>query len=282
MHHRLITSVLAAAGSLTYVSLSQAQDVPPPPDQVIRRACDAAGGLEAFQRLGILHLNISGQEISQEGTPSTQLKDIYFLTPGPVPGRFELPGEPPRSGVVAGDDGRAGWAVVDRKLDSRRGTSYMVRRSLAKFLFTAMLPFSLTWEGVTITKVTPAEVKRVPVWRVTIEVPRSFFDSPQVATTWTVDFDRHSFALVRAESPFVDLGKGITADGMRFFWSQAVTVKGVHFFSEQRVIGLDEVGAEKTHTRTERISYQVLPESEAAKLFANPVPPEQRPTAKMP
>jgi hypothetical protein len=277
MHHRLIASMLSAALSLTYVSLSQAQDVPPP-DQVIRRACDAAGGLEAFQRLGILHVNISGQEISQEGTPSTQLKDIYFLTPGPVPGRFELP----TSHVVAGDDGSAGWAVVDRKLDARRGTSYMVRRSLAKFLFSTMLPFSLSWEGVTITKVTPAEVKKVPVWRVTIEVPRSFFDSPQVATTWTVDFDRHSFALVGAESPFVDLGKGITADGMRFFWSQAVTVKGVRFFSEQRVIGLDEVGAEKSHTRTERISYQILPEFEAAKLFANPVPPEQRPAAKMP
>ncbi len=277
MHRTLIASMIAAAGSLTFVSLSQAQDVPPP-DQVIRRACEAAGGLEAFQRLGILHVNISGQEISQEGTPSTQLQDIYFLTPGPVPGRFELP----KSGVVAGDDGNVGWAVVDRKLDARQATPYMVRRFLAKFLFTAMLPFSLTWEGVTLTKVMPAEVKRVPVWRVTIEVPRSFFDSSQVARTWTVDFDRHSFALVRAESAFVDLGKGITTDGMRFFWSQAVTVKGVRFFSEQRVTGLDEVGAEKTHTRTDRISYQVLPESEAAKLFANPAPPEQRPASKMP
>jgi hypothetical protein len=275
MHRLLIAGVIAATGSFVPAALAQEA---PTPDQVIRRACDAAGGLEAYQRLGILHVNFSGQEIAQDGSPSSQLKDVYFLTPGPVPGRFELP----TNGVVAGDDGTGGWAVVNRKLDERRATTHMVRRSLAKFLFSAMLPFSLTWEGVTITKVVPAEVKGVPVWRATIQVPRSFFDSPQVGTMWTVDFDRQSFALVRAESPFVDLGKGITADGMRFFWSQAVTVRGVRFFSEQRVIGLDEVGAEKSHTRTERISYQVLPESESAKLFANPVPPEQRPVPKMP
>ncbi|MGD1146493.1 MAG: hypothetical protein ABR961_00910, partial [Thermoanaerobaculaceae bacterium] len=253
----------------------QGQPSTPTPEDAVRRACDAAGGLDAFRSLGILGLTTKREEVTQEGTITSSLKNIYFLTPGPLPGRLELP-ESERM-VVAADDGSGGWAMVQQKPDMRAGTKFQVKRMLTSSLFPLLLPFSLTWEGVAIQEVKPAQLKGHPVWQLTVVVPRGFFDTPQIAATWTVLLDSTTFALVRADSPFTDLGKGVTADGMRFTWRDPVTIKGVTFPKEQRITGLDLTGKEKTHSRVDRIQYHLIPVSEASKYFANPIPPDQRP-----
>jgi hypothetical protein len=253
--------------------LAQGEVKPPTPEVAVSRACAAAGGLEAFTNLGILGIGSKSEEVTQDGKVTTALKNFYFLAPGPVPGRLELP----QRQVVAADDGSGGWALVAGKVDTRQATAYMVKRSLATSLFPLLLPFSLTWEGVAVTEVKAATVSGKPVWRLAVQVPRSFFDSPQIANSWSVFLDRASFALVQAESPFTDLGKGVTADGMLFRWNEPTRIKGVTLHQEQRVTGLDEVGREKSHSRIDRFQFRSVPTSEAAKLFANPVPPEQRP-----
>jgi len=260
---------LLAARSL----LAQGEPTPPTPEVAVSRACAAAGGLEAFKGLGILGIGGKSEEVTQDGKVTTTLKNLYVLAPGPVPGRLELP----ESKVVAGDDGSGGWALVAGRVDTRPATAYMVKRSLASSLFPLLLPFSLTWEGVAVTEVKAATVAGRPVWRLAVELPRTFFDSPQISPSWSVFLDRASFALVQAESPFTDLGKGVTADGMLYRWNDPVKVKAVTFHKEQRVTGLDEVGREKSHSRIDHFQFHLVPESEAEKLFANPVPPEQRP-----
>ncbi len=253
--------------------LAQGEATPPTPEVAVSRACAAAGGLKAFKGLGILGIGSRSEEITQEGKASTSLKNFYFLAPGPVPGRLELP----ESQVVAGDDGSGGWALVVGRADTRQATEYMVKRSLTSSLFPLLLPFSLTWEGVAVTEVKAATVAGRPVWRLAVELPRTFFDSPQISPTWSVFLDRGSFAVVQAESPFTDLGKGVTADGMLYRWNDPVKVKAVTFHKEQRVTGLDEFGREKSHSRIDRFQFRLVPESEAERLFSNPVPPEQRP-----
>ena len=253
--------------------LALGEPTPPTPEVAVSRACAAAGGLEAFKGLGILGIGSKSEEVTQEGKTTTSLKNLYFLAPGPVPGRIELP----ESQVVAADDGSGGWALVAGRVDTRQATAYMVKRSLASSLFPLLLPFSLTWEGVAVTEVKAATVAGRPVWRLAVELPRTFFDSPQISPSWSVFLDRASFALVQAESPFTDLGKGVTADGMLFRWNDPVKVKGVTLHKEQRVTGLDEVGREKSHSRIDRFQFRLVPASEAERLFANPVPPEQRP-----
>jgi len=260
------------------VAAAQGQPPVPTPDEVVRRACDAAGGLQSFKSLGIVGIATKSEEVTQEGTVANRLRNNYFLAPGPVPGRFEYPD----SGLVAGDDGTGGWALVKGKPDTHLATSYRVKRSLTTSLFPALLPFSLTWEGVEAQEVKAAQLKGRPVWQLTVTVPRTFFDTPQIATTWAVFIDSASFAVLRAESPFTDLGKGVTADGMRFTWREPVKIKDVTLYKEQRLTGLDEIGQEKTHSRTDHLQYHVIPVSETTKLFANPIPPDMRPKPPAP
>jgi hypothetical protein len=264
-----VSLALLAAGPL----LAQGEAKPPTPEVAVSRACAAVGGLEAFRDLGILGIGSKSEEVTQDGRVTTTMKNFYFRAPEPVPGRMEIP----QLKVVAADDGTGGWAVVAGKVDNRPATPQMVKRSLRSALFPLLLPFSLTWEGVSVSEVTAATVDGRPVWRLTVVMPRTFFDTPQISTSWSVFLDRASFKVVQAESPFTDLGKGVTADGMLFRWNNPLKVGGVTLYQEQRVTGLDDVGREKSHSRIDRFQFRSVPATEAEQLFANPVPPGQRP-----
>jgi hypothetical protein len=269
-----VTFLLAAtlAGAVPAAGQSQA-DVPSP-DLLVKRAWSEAGGLEAFRRLGIVYADFSSEEVTPGGKPTTTISRAWFVAPGPNPGRIEI--ENPR--VISGDDGTKGWAIVNGKPDVRQSTEIMVKRLLVTKLFTLLLPFSLDWEGVILRDVEPAAVKGQPVWRLTIDVAKGFFHSPQIATTWRIDFHRDTYAVVQAESPATDMGQGIKADGMRVSWSRHQDLQGVSLPGEQLTIGLSESGAEKAHTRTDRVRYDITASDAFDKLFANPVPPELRPT----
>ncbi len=274
MRTALRNLVVIGAGLVAAMPVSaQAEPKPPAADVAVRRACAAAGGLETFTKLGIVAVACKSEEVTQDGHVTSTLKNFYFLSPGPTPGRLELPG----SRVTAADDGAGGWALIAGRPDSRPATAQMVRRSLRNALFPLLLPFSLTWEGVSVTGVTAGTAGGRPVWKLTVEVPHTFFDTPQISTSWTVALDRTTFAVVQAESPFTDLGKGVTADGMLFRWNDPVKIGGVTFYTEQRVTGLDEVGREKSHSRIDRCQYHLMPADDAAKMFGNPIPPDQRP-----
>jgi len=265
--------VLAAAFLAATPLRAGAPSAPPSADEAIHRACDSAGGLDAFRGLGILAIEVSSEEVAQDGHTGSRHTNLFFLAPGPVPGRLEFPD----SNVVLGDDGHGGWGVIREHADGRPTTTFMVKRSLTNYLFPILLPFSLVWDGVSVTDVSAATVSGKSVWRLSVSLPHTFFDTSQIANRWTVDLDRDTFALVRAESPATDLGKGVTADGMRFARHGAVQLGDVRFPSEQQLIGLDQDGREKTHTRLDHLKYRQLPDSEAARLFGNPIPPDQRP-----
>jgi len=267
-------TVLGCGVLVAASAAAQKQATPPTPEALLKRACDAAGGMKAFNDLGILAVAAKSEEVTQEGEVTSILRTTFFLAPGPVPGRFEFP----EKKVVAGDDGSGGWAILDQKPDPRFATTFKVQRSLATTLFPVLLPFSLTWKGVGYQgDVKPAVINGRPVWQLAVELPRNFFENPQISTSWTVSIDRSTGAVVRADSPFTDLGKGVTADGMRFTWREPVKVGGVTLYKEQKLTGLDEVGQEKVHNRLDHMQYRLLPAADAAKLFANPIPPEQRP-----
>lgn len=266
----VLVATLAGAPAV----LGQSGPPVPSPDLLLNRAWEEAGGLEAFNRLGILLVEVSAEETTQEGTISSSKSRTYFLAPGPTPGRIEID----KPAVLSGDDGSGGWAIVGGKPDARPSTKAMVKRLVTTNLFTVMLPFSLNWDGVNARGVEPTVVKGIPVWRLFIEMPPGFFHSPQIATTWRVDFDRTTYAVVQADCPATDLGKGITADGMRVSWDGHRSVMGLRLPGVQRVIGLSETGAEKAHSRKEQVRYEIVETALKAKLFGNPVPPSLRPT----
>jgi hypothetical protein len=269
----LVAGLLAAAPLL-----GQNAATPPSPAAAVRGACDAVGGLAAFNTLGVVQLHIRREEVTQDGKITKTEKALFFLAPGPTPGRTE----DPKLNVIAGDDGNGGWAVVHGKPDARPSTTYMIKRLLTTDLFPLLLPFSLTWSGVTVAEVVPADIAGQPVWQLHVQIARTFFHTPQISTAWTVDLDRRTYALVRADSQATDLGKGLTADGMRFSWGEPLAVGGVRLSGYQRIVGLDDAGHEKSHSRIDHITYQTLPLRNAHELFANPIPPNERPQLRAP
>ncbi len=271
-------AVLGCGLLVAATTAAQQKASPPSPETAVKRACDAVGGLEAFKRLGIVAIVTKSEEVTQEGEVTTSLRNNYLVPPGPLPGRFELP----QQQVIAADDGTGGWAVINQKPDTRYATTFKVQRSLQTELFPMLLPFSLTWKLVTIQAVKAAELKGHPVWELKVVLPRSFFDNPQISPNWTVWLDRGSFAVVQAESPFTDLGKGVTADGMRYTWQNPIKIGDVTFYKEQKITGLNELGQEKAHSKIEHLQYHVIPTTEAPKLFSNPIPPAQRPKPPAP
>ena len=265
---------LLLAAALGPATLLAQPATPPDAASALRQAYAAAGGLTAFKDLGIVRVDITREEVTQEGKTEKSELVVFFKSPGPAPGRLENP----VLKVVAGDDGSRGWAVVGGQMDTRPSTVVMVRRMIRSDLFAALLPFSLSWEGVTVTEVTAADFNGTPTWRLAVAMERSFFHTPQISTTWTVDLDRRTFKVLRATSPFTDLGKGITADGMLFTWSEPVRLGGVTLNGMQKVVGLDVTGREKSHSRVDRHRFTPVGTDREAALFTNPVPPDQRPT----
>lgn len=269
----VMTAILILLGG--GVSLLAQPSSPPPPDprQIVRKACDALGGIEAFRKLGILGMTVEREEISQDGNITSDSSQIIISTPGPVPGRLELP----RSKTIAADDGSGGWALNNGQPDQRPSTVHMVKRTLTTQTFSLLMPFSLTWEGVDLKGVEPGIIAGRPVWRIEVEVQRSFFATPQMSRTWFVDFDQETFALIQATCPATDLGQNVRADGMLITAPQRVKVGGVSLPSLERVVGLDEGGNQKAHTRTKTLKYKLISNAEAGVLFPNPIPPDQRP-----
>jgi hypothetical protein len=269
--------VLAAALVMPAAITAQTAAEMPTADTVVKRALDAAGGIDAFSRLGILLVDRDTEEIAQNGTQTKTSGKTYFQTPGPIPGRIELTSP----GVISGDDGNSGWAVVGGQPDPRPSTKLMIRRLLRTSLFSLMMPFSLTWDEASVTGVSATTVGDVPVWRLSVAFTKSFFHSPQVSTDWIVDINRKTYAMVQAQCPATDLGRGIKSDGMLITWSKPQIVSGVVLPGEQRTVGLSEVGAVKAHNRVDHLRYELLDSSRNAALFTDPVPPELRPTPQI-
>ena len=270
-HSRIRTLLAGAVVSLVLPASLLAQQTPTARD-LIRQACDAAGTLETYSRLGTLQLDLSREEVAVGGAVTRSRLTRFATTPGPVPGRFEIA----EHKLVAGDDGSGGWALLDEQPDPRPQTVYMVKRQLQTDLFPLLLPFSLTWDGVGISAVTSHRFQDRDVWRLAVDFERAFFSSPQISLVWFVYVDKTTHQVMGAESVHTDLGHGLRADGMRFSWPKRTTLRGVTLPAEQRVVGVDEIGKEKAHTRTELLAWSLVPPARAATLFENPLPPDER------
>lgn len=269
----IFLSLVAALTAAAPLRAQGSAPTPPPADEAIRKACEAAGGLEKFAALGIVHLTLGRNEVANDGTETKSESSFFFRAPGPLPARLENVGQK----IVAGDDGTGGWAVTGGAVDSRAMTVYMVERVIRTDLFQLLMPFSLTWEGVTVRRVVADTVDGKPAWRLDLVLPANFFFSPQISPDWKIYLDRERFSVLRAESNPTDLGKDMKADGMLITWGRPVKLGDVWLAGEMVTLGRDLKGDIMPHTRRDTISFRLLPSTEAAKLFPNPIPPDKRP-----
>jgi hypothetical protein len=273
VHTTLTVVVLAAVATVANALAQSAPATPPPADELIRKACDAAGGLDAFRALGIVHLTLDRSEVAKDGTETKDQISFFFRAPGPIPARLENV----ERKVVAGDDGTGGWAINGGAVDKRAMTKFMVERVIRTDLFQLLLPFSLTWEGVTVRNVAADTVDGTPAWRLDMAFPANFFFTPQISSNWRIYLHRDRATVLRAESDPTDLGGDMKADGMLITWAKPVKLGEVWLFSEMVTLGRNLKGEILPHTRRDTMSYRLLPLTEAPKLFPNPIPPDKRP-----
>lgn len=267
--------VLAVCGSLVLggSAAAPAQSVRPTPAQVVSQACDAAGGLEAFRGLGLLRLTV------QDDAPMLATRDalpkavISFLSPGPTPGRIFFPG----SGALLAHDRSLWWWMTRGAVDTSPGVSADAQRTLRDYLFTLLLPFSLTWEGVSLDRVEALTNEGRLLWRLWFEVPTGFFRSEAISHSWWVDFDRGSFAFVSAGYPAVDAsgregveGRQFTPGGFAELRAGDAPAAAVLLPSKTTETAVAVAGDHTGSSTVETIWFESLPSAYAQPLFAVP------------
>ncbi len=103
MFYRVMSLLLFLTFAATAAVADEMQD----PKEIVDRMIAAAGG-EAFAKLGVLELEVTEDEIHNDGTQSGKSYTLLVDTSNLDNMRMELPGK-----VVVAD--QQGWRVVDRR-----------------------------------------------------------------------------------------------------------------------------------------------------------------------
>ena len=90
---------------------------PPDVEAIRKSAYEAAGGLEAFQQLGVLQLAITQEETLANGEQRKNQTTAYVDARTLSDLRLEISGD-----IVVGRNGETSWATRDGKIDDRPQT----------------------------------------------------------------------------------------------------------------------------------------------------------------
>ena len=253
----------AAASLLATVLAVPASAATPTPQAVVDRAVKAAGGAEAFNGLGLLHITATEDETTEEGKRTRAAFTAFVGSAGLRSARLETP-----KGVTLARTGDTAWAQVGGKLDERPQTPRMASGMVNAKLFPVLLPFSLKEKGVAVTTVEAVSWDGSPAWQLTVTFERGFFSSPLMMEPWTIVVSRADYRVLAAEfHPAADFSQ-VSAEGVRYRPLKLAEVGGVRLPEQLLVIGVDANGAERGHVRITKLAYEVKPADPT--LFVNP------------
>ena len=283
---RAAGNVLAAVVSLALVAPLSAQVgwVTPTPEQLVAQACKAAGGYEAFTRLGIITILLTRDGVRASGEKIAMRSFSQVRAPGPVPGRSGVshPGS-------YGDDGRQSWVIRPEGTDLRVAADPRARSMLRLTFFPYLLPFSLRWEGVGLTAVESGSFENVPVWLLRVTLPEGFFPVSAISTEWTIAFDRSTLEVVQASYAARNDASGRPLNGVRFSFRQYWQLGDVRLPRQLHFewIGRDgkpsghnvweevTISAQATSDSTERMLFSLEAQQEAIAEFAKEPGPQK-------
>jgi hypothetical protein len=245
-------------------SIAGAAAESPTPQEVVQRAIDAAGGQDAFGRLGVLVLGVQQEETLSGGDRILDEYTAYFDTSNFGNMRLEMS----KGMVVASHAGR-GWAIRDGKLDDRRQTPRMALGAIRQRIVPLLLPFSLEMDGVFAKGVEPATFDNEPVWRLTVQFDKLFFISPAMGGDWSIMIRRSDHEVVGAEFlPPIEY-RQVETEGVRYRFLQHTRVDGVQLPSNVLLDGIHSDGLETGHVRITKVAPSVQADYDPT-LFVNP------------
>jgi len=250
---------------LVLLSLCQIGVAATPSADLIKKITAASGGMEAFEKLGVIRLEITEKNSFADGTDLsssfTATLDTRFDNI-----RLEMGGG--QIAIVAnGDDG---WALIRGELDERKQTIKMAPKVIRTKILPWLFPFTLNLNGVYFPDSPSATTfGGKAALKAPFSVPGTFFDTPVMNTKWTAFLSKDDHRIVGAEFLPSEEFKEAKKEGMRYHITKATELEGVRIPSEITVTGIDAAGRATQVKRTITIKTTIVSEPSPA-LFLHP------------
>ena len=247
------TRFLSMLLTLMLAATATAADEMPDPQEILEKMIAAAGG-EAFAGLGILELEVTVEEIRNDGTQSGRSFTLIVDTSNLDNLRMELPGEV----VVAASKG-GGWSTTANVLDDRPQVPKMARLTINQSVFPLLLPYSLQMEGVWLKEVRETTLNGREVWVITLPFSKGFFVNPVMETTWILvvakdDYSIHSLEFAPAPA-FAD----VSPVGVRYRILKQKEIDGATIAEQMLATGINSQYQESGANRVTKIASKVRP-----------------------
>ncbi len=243
--------VLSFALSMVLVSPAALAAETPEPQEIVDRMIAAAGG-DAFAQLGILKLEVSQEEIRNDGTSSQSSYTLYVDTEDLSNLRAEYPGD-----VVVGRTAATGWSTRKGNLDDRPQTPPMARTTLNQIVFPLLMPHSLKMDGVWVKEIRKTNVEGREVWALGIPFVKGFFSSPVMTTTWFMVVDSNDYSILWYEfMPPVEY-RDVSPVGIRYRVLNTTELDGAKVPAQLLLVGTNAAGLESGANRVTKIEASV-------------------------
>ncbi len=250
---------------LVLLSLCQIGAAATPSADLIKKITAASGGMEAFEELGIIRMEISEKDSFADGTSHSSSFTAIFDTRFDN-FRLEMGG----GQIVIVSNGDDGWALIRGELDERKQTIQMAPKVIRTKVLPWLLPFTLNLKGVYFPASPSATTfEGKPALKAAFTVPGTFFDTPVMNTKWTAFLSKDNHRIVGAEFLPNEEFKEAEKEGMHYRITKSAELKGVRFPSEIEVNGIDAAGRNTQTKRTITIKTSIVDEPSPA-LFLHP------------
>ncbi len=238
-------ALLVLAGLMS--SAPAGADELPTPDELATRAIAALGG-DGFSELGVLKLEVSEEQVRNDGTSSTNSYTLIIDSADFTSLRMELDGD-----VVVARHGAIGWSTVNGEFDERPQTSRMAKTTLNQSLFPLLIPYSLRMEGVWLKDAVETTWDGREAWAIQIPFAKGFFTSPVLTTTWRVVFEKADGSILGMEFLPPPEFQDVQPMGVRYRYLKFDEIDGVKIPSQVLAVGINLDGLESGANRITRV-----------------------------
>jgi len=264
---RRLLSLFCVLSLCVTAAVAAAESKPATPETAKSQLLDTilahAGAATAPKIDGVFRLDVTSEETTSDGVPH-KTKFTAWVNPASfTQRRLQLTEK-----VVIGFDGRAAWATIDGKPDTRPQTDLQGTGTLNRLLFPLLLPFSLAQQGIVFGTPTKAKWEKKPALEVPLTFPANFFYSPVMDTNWELFVDPSTHRVLGAQFTAAYQFVKVGAEGMRYYVLTWQTVEGVTLPAKALAIGIDQLGHESGHVK--RINLTVTKVPGDASLFLSP------------
>jgi len=244
MFNRILSLLL----SLTLAVAAVAADEMPDPKEIVEKMVAAAGG-EAFANLGVLELEVTEEEIRNDGTLSGTSYSLFVDTSNLDNMRMELPGE-----VVVATNRNGGWSTTANVLDDRQQVPKMAKLAINQAVFPLLLPYSLQMEGVWLKEVREAQVEGREVWVISIPFSKGFFVNPVMESTWILVVAKDDFSFQSLEFAPAPAFADVSPVGVRYRILKQKEIDGAAVVEQVLATGINSEYRESGANRVTKIA----------------------------